>query len=91
VTTVHLPADLAAELGAATVVRVGDAPDLGALVADLERLHPGLRRRLCEADGTLRPHLAVYLGGREAEVARGLMAPLAPGAEVWVLRAVSGG
>ncbi len=54
----------------------------------LDRLHPGVRERLC-AGGELRPGIAVVVG---TEVARlGLSQPVGPDSEVHFLPAIAGG
>lgn len=90
---VHLPRDLADELKAPTpaLVEASAAADVASLIARLEALYPGVRQRLTEADGRLRPHLALYVGEEDARRNGGGAAAVPDGAEVWVLRAVSGG
>jgi molybdopterin synthase sulfur carrier subunit len=58
------------------------------VIEELERLFPGLRDRLCDANG-LRPGIAVAV---DTQVARlGLLQPVAENSEVHFLPAVSGG
>jgi molybdopterin converting factor small subunit len=54
----------------------------------LERAHPGIRARLCAADG-LRPGLAVVVDGSTASL--GLLEPVGPASEVHFLPAITGG
>lgn len=88
---VHLPRDLAEEFGAAATLALDPEPDVAAVIDRLECLFPGVRQRLVEADGQLRPHLAVFVGEADARRAGGAAAAVPDGAEIWVLRAVSGG
>lgn len=88
---VHLPRDLADELKAPTLALLEPASDVASVIAGLEALYPGMRQRLTEADGRLRPHLTVYVGEEDARRNGGVAAAVPEGAEVWVLRAVSGG
>ena len=88
---VHLPRDLAQEFGAARPVTLGPVPDVAAVIGRLEELYPGMRQRLTEADGSLRPHLALYVDETDARRVHGVATAVPDGAEVWVLRAVSGG
>ena len=86
----HLPRDLAERFD------VTDTFDLTAggmeeAVRALEAQHPGLAHWLTEADGSFRQHLAVFVDGVRLQGAEAGHAPLKSGAEVWVLRAVSGG
>ncbi len=58
------------------------------VIEELERLYPGVRDRLCDANG-LRPGIAVVV---DTEVARlGWMQPVGPDSEVHFLPAISGG
>ena len=61
---------------------------LEALFADLDRRFPGLRFRVIDEQGAIRPHIKVFVN-REQE--RSLGASLAPADEVLVVAALSGG
>lgn len=87
--TVHLPTDLAAKFRATAQMELS-ATTLGELVDQLDAQHPGLKHWLVEVDGRFRPHLAVFVSDQRHARADGATV-LADGAEVWVLRAVSGG
>ncbi len=85
--TVALPAALAnlfpdaprrVELAAATVA---DA------IAALDSRWPGMRDRLVDSTPAIRRHINVFVEGRRATLAT----RLAPGAEVLVMTAISGG
>ncbi len=66
------------ELPAATVA---DA------IAALDLRWPGMRDRICDPTPRIRRHINVFVEGERAT----LTTPLAPGAEVIVLPAISGG
>jgi molybdopterin converting factor small subunit len=66
------------ELPAATVREMIEA---------LDARWPGMRDRLCDARPAIRRHINIFVQGRRAT----LETPLAPGAEVTVLTAISGG
>jgi len=53
----------------------------------LERRWPGMRDRLCDSRPAVRRHINVFVEGRRAT----LQTRLAPGTEVFVLTAISGG
>jgi sulfur-carrier protein len=90
--TVHVPGPLREHTGgAATVALAGDHRDVAALLAALFRLHPGLRDRLLGERGELRQHVHLFVGNESVRYTGGLATPLADGAEVTVLPAVSGG
>jgi molybdopterin converting factor small subunit len=58
-----------------------------AVLTELDARIPGLRERLVEAGPRLRPHINVYVAGRQAD----LSTPVADGDTVHVIPAVSGG
>jgi sulfur-carrier protein len=66
------------ELSAATV---------GELIEALDARWPGMRDRLCDPTPRLRRHINVFVEGERA----GLDTPLAPGARVFVIPAITGG
>jgi molybdopterin converting factor small subunit len=61
--------------------RVGDA------IAALEGRIPGIRDRICDSRPAIRRHIHIYVDGIRADLAT----ILAPGAEVLVMTAISGG
>jgi molybdopterin converting factor small subunit len=67
-----------AELPAATVAEMIEA---------LDARWPGMRDRLCDSRPAIRRHINVFVEGRRAS----LDTRLAPGTEVTVLTAISGG
>ena len=63
------------------------ASTLGEAVEALDRRWPGMRDRLCDSRPAVRRHINIFVEGRRAT----LETRLAPGAEVFVLTAISGG
>jgi molybdopterin converting factor small subunit len=61
---------------------------LDALLADLDRRHPGIRFRMVDEQDRLRPHMRVFVNGLAI---KDLAHPIAPGDEVAVVQALSGG
>ena len=57
------------------------------MVEELERLWPGMRDRICDSTPAIRRHINVFIDGNRAS----LETPVPPGAEVFVLTAISGG
>jgi sulfur-carrier protein len=72
--------------GAERVVRI-EAETVADVVDGLEARWPGMRDRLCDTTPSIRRHINVFVAGRRAK----LDTPLGPGADVYVLTAVSGG
>jgi sulfur-carrier protein len=57
------------------------------MIDALDARWPGMRDRLCDSRPAIRRHINVFVAGRRAT----LDTPLAPGTEVTVLTAISGG
>ena len=66
------------ELSACTVDEMIDA---------LDAHWPGMRDRICDSTPAIRRHMNVFVDGKRAT----LETPLAPGADVFILTAISGG
>ena len=58
------------------------------LMADLERRYPGLRFRVIDEQDRIRRHMNFFVGDK---LVRTLEHPIAPGEEVHILGALSGG
>lgn len=85
--TVVIPAALIALFpGAPARVEIAAATVGGAIDA-LDARWPGMRDRLVDSRPAIRRHINVFVDGERA----GLETRLAPGAEVFVLTAISGG
>jgi sulfur-carrier protein len=61
---------------------------LAEVVGDLERQYPGLRFRVIDEQDRIRPHMNFFVGD---ELVRDLAHPVAPGDDVHILGALSGG
>ena len=84
---VVLPTPLAEYTGARREVEAAGAT-LAQLLDDLDRRFPGLRFRVVDEQGAIRPHIKIFVN--RAQAAR-LAQPLAPHDEVLVVAALSGG
>ena len=84
---VLLPTPLARYTGGARQVEAAGA-SLAELFADLDRRYPGLRFRVVDEQGAIRPPIKVFVNRRQAA---SLAVPLGPGDEVLVVAAISGG
>lgn len=58
------------------------------LLADLDRRYPGIRHRMVDEQGAIRPHMRVFVN---RERAAGLDQAIDPGDDVQILQALSGG
>lgn len=63
------------------------AATVSEMIDELDRLWPGMADRIRDTRPAIRKHMNVFVDGERAE----LETPLAPGAEVYVLTAISGG
>jgi molybdopterin converting factor small subunit len=61
---------------------------LDELMADLDRRFPGLRFRVIDEQDHIRPHINVFI---QRTLVRDLASPIAPGDDVFILGALSGG
>lgn len=93
VVTVCLPGALRDLAGGVREVPIPVQP--GAVVADvldaLDGLHPVLGRRLRDEQRRVRAHVRLYVDGTDLRDLGGTSAPVAAGAELLVVPAVSGG
>jgi molybdopterin converting factor small subunit len=84
---VHIPSPLLSYTGQAKEVQAEGAT-LAALLADLDRRYPGIRFRMVDEQGAVRPHMRLFVNGEQVW---DLAAPLAERDEVHILQALSGG
>jgi len=61
---------------------------LAAVLADLDRQYPGLRFRMIDEQGHMRPHIRFFVNGEQAF---DLQLSLRDGDEVQIVQALSGG
>jgi hypothetical protein len=71
-----------------TIACAAETPTLGEVLTALESAHPGIRFRIQDEQGCMRPHIKVFVN---AEVERDPTAILPPGAEMMIVAALSGG
>lgn len=85
--TVHLSSHVRAYTEGRKTVEA-DGGTLADVLADLDRRYPGIRFRIVDEQDRLRQHMNFFVGGQSV---RDLKAPVAPGQEVHILGALSGG
>jgi molybdopterin synthase sulfur carrier subunit len=64
---------------------------IGAVLADLDKRHPGLRERICDADGSVRRFVNLYVNGDDIRFLSNLNSPVKDGDEVSIVPAIAGG
>jgi molybdopterin converting factor small subunit len=68
-----------------------EASTVAEVVRGLEALAPGIGFYICDERGRLRTHVNIFVGKQLVRDRGGLSDPVAPGDEVHVLQALSGG
>jgi molybdopterin converting factor small subunit len=90
--TVHLASYLRTFADGRSAVTVdGDCRSVADVLARLWQLAPGVRHRVVDEAGHVRQHVNVFVGQDNVRDRQGLDTPVADGAELWILPAVSGG
>ena len=84
---VRLPSPLASYTAGAREVEAEGAT-LAAMLADLDRRYPGIRFRMIDEQDAIRPHIKIFVNRVQAP---SIAHTLAPGDEVMVVAALSGG
>jgi molybdopterin converting factor small subunit len=84
---VLLPSPLASYTGNRREVEAEGAT-VAELAADLDRRYPGIRFRMIDEQGAIRPHIKVFVNREQVP---GIGARLSPGDEVLIVAALSGG
>jgi sulfur-carrier protein len=75
----------------ASRVETEPASTVGAALEMLWALQPGVRDRVVDEQGHVRPHVNVFVGTESIRFTGGLNTPVQDGAEIWIVPAVSGG
>jgi sulfur-carrier protein len=90
--TVVIPGPLLALAGGQARVTLDTGPaTVGEVLGQLWQRHPGLRDRVLTEQGTVRPHVNVFVGDESIRYVGGLSAPVPDGGVLTILPAVSGG
>jgi molybdopterin converting factor small subunit len=84
---VRLPVLFAGLFPTAERVVALEVRSVGEMFDALDARWPGMRDRLCDSTPAIRRHINVFIDGRRAA----LDTPIAPGADVFIVTAVSGG
>ena len=84
---VRIPTPLRSYTDQQAVV-AADGATVGAVLADLDQRYRGIRFRMVDEQGRIRPHMRVFVND---ESARDLATPVGPADEVTIIQALSGG
>src|SRR5512137_1705029 len=85
---VRIPGLLRSYTAGAEAVEIGDCATVADALAALETRYPGLRFRIVDEQGAIRPHIKLFVDG---DLARDLAAPAVRGRELMIVGALSGG
>lgn len=88
--TIRIPTPLRSLTNNADEVQVSGATLRHALDA-LEAAHPGMKTRLLNDKGALRPYINVFHNDEDVRFAEGLDTPLADGDQLSIVPAIAGG
>ena len=61
------------------------------VVADMEKRYPGIRERICDAEGNVRRFVNIYVNGDDIRFLSNLQSPVRDGDEVSIVPAIAGG
>ena len=64
---------------------------VAALVADLDKRHPGIRDRICDDTGAVRRFVNIFVNGEDIRFLQNLDTAVKAGDEVSVVPAIAGG
>jgi molybdopterin synthase sulfur carrier subunit len=67
------------------------AVSINEMLADLEKQHPGIRERLCDAEGKLRRFVNIYVNEEDIRFLEGQDTKLKDGDDVSIIPAIAGG
>lgn len=87
---VRIPTPLRKFTGGRDTVEA-EGSSIGAVLADLDAKHPGLRERICEADGSIRRFVNLYINGDDIRFLESLQSPVKDGDEISIVPAIAGG
>jgi molybdopterin converting factor small subunit len=90
--TFHIPGPLREFTDGRSTIEIEQAPSsLAEALSALWKLYPGVRDRVATEQGQIREHVNVFIGDENVRYTGGLASPIAPGCEIWIVPAISGG
>jgi molybdopterin synthase sulfur carrier subunit len=87
---VRIPTPLRKYTGGAEAVQA-DGATVAALVADLDKRHPGIRDRICDESGAVRRFVNIFVNGEDIRFLQQLGTPVKAGDELSIVPAIAGG
>ncbi|MDP2688737.1 MAG: MoaD/ThiS family protein, partial [Deltaproteobacteria bacterium] len=68
-----------------------EGSNISEIINDLEKNFPGLKERICEADGNLRRFVNIYLNDEDIRFKKNLATELGENDELSIIPAIAGG
>ncbi len=68
-----------------------DGASVAAILEDLERQYPGVKERICDANGKLRRFVNVFVNDEDIRFLQADQTPVKDGDEVSIIPAIAGG
>jgi molybdopterin synthase sulfur carrier subunit len=87
---VRIPTPLRKYTGGKEAVSV-DGGSIAGVIENLEKNHPGLKDRICEADGSVRRFVNLYVNGDDIRFLDNLESKVKDGDEISIVPAIAGG
>jgi sulfur-carrier protein len=87
---VRIPTPLRRFTGGAEEVNI-DGATVSALIADLEKNHPGIKERICDEEGKVRRFVNIFVNGDDIRFLNNLDTAVKEGDEVSIVPAIAGG
>ncbi|MBI5504866.1 MAG: MoaD/ThiS family protein [Deltaproteobacteria bacterium] len=87
---VRIPTPLRKYTGGKDAV-AADGATIAAILEDLEKNCPGLRERICEADGSIRRFVNLYVNGDDIRFLDNTGSAVKDGDEISIVPAIAGG
>jgi len=87
---VRIPTPLRKYTGGAEAVQA-DGATVAAIVADLDKRHPGIRDRICDESGAVRRFVNIFVNGEDIRFLQNLDTAVKAGDEVSIVPAIAGG
>ncbi len=88
--TVYIPSPLRRVTGGQSKVQV-TGRTLGAVLTNLERHYPGVKKQVCDDSGEVRSFINIFVNGTEVRQLQGLETALTETDEVSIIPAMAGG
>jgi molybdopterin synthase sulfur carrier subunit len=87
---VRIPTPLRKYTGGKEAVSI-DGASIANVIENLEKNHPGLKDRICEADGSVRRFVNLYVNGDDIRFLDNLQSKVKDGDEISIVPAIAGG